>query len=338
MATADISAYYDEILRTLEERTASGIWLWKCSTRSLHWSDGMFRLFGLSHTGKEPSYALVHQMTHPDDRLPHGEFDRLIEDSGKIRREYRVIWPDGRVRWLRSEADVIYANDGTPLRVIGIAFDITERHEMAHRRKLSEQRLRALIQIADSIVFTARPNADIVDVNNVDDAVAMNPEQYTARSWEQFIHPEDLARVHAAMKAAKENNKSLHVEHRIRMLDGTYRWRRTRAAPVHDSDNVVREYIGFSKDIEAKVRAKISLAGVAMTGAQLRAARGISNLSVRELSERASVSVATIRRIEESDRAVEGHETDTKALRDTLEKAGVEFFESDSGKPGVRPA
>ncbi len=75
-----------------------------------------------------------------------------------------------------------------------------------------------------------------------------------------------------------------------------------------------------------------------LTGAQLRAARGILNWSVRELSQAASVSSSTIRRLEEMNGPPPGREDALKPLQAALEAGGVEFLFPPSGRPGVRPA
>jgi transcriptional regulator with XRE-family HTH domain len=75
---------------------------------------------------------------------------------------------------------------------------------------------------------------------------------------------------------------------------------------------------------------------VSLTGAQVRAARGLLNWSVKELSERTGLAVNTVRRIE----AVNGAPAVTAAnldlVRTTLEQAGVTFIEPDGMGPGVR--
>ena len=71
-----------------------------------------------------------------------------------------------------------------------------------------------------------------------------------------------------------------------------------------------------------------------MTSAQVRAARGLVNWSVRKLAERSGVHRNTITNLE-TERYAGDPETLT-AVRRALEKAGVEFIEENGGGPGVR--
>ena len=76
---------------------------------------------------------------------------------------------------------------------------------------------------------------------------------------------------------------------------------------------------------------------MALTAAQLRAARGLLRISQKDLSELAGVSVETVKRLE----AMDGPLTTTRvatveALTSALESAGVEFIPENGGGPGVR--
>ena len=57
-------------------------------------------------------------------------------ETGKFEAEWRVVWPDGTVRWLAGRAWVFKDEEGRPLRLIGVNIDITERRaaEAAARR------------------------------------------------------------------------------------------------------------------------------------------------------------------------------------------------------------
>jgi hypothetical protein len=101
---------------------------------------------------------------------------------------------------------------------------------------------------------------------------------------------------------------------------------------------LVREWVGVSSDIQdRKVWPTANSKGDVLTGAQLRAARGVLNWSVRELSLAAGVSSSTIRRLEEMDGPPPGPEECLAPLQAALEHGGVEFLFPPLGKPGVRP-
>ena len=121
------------------------------------------------------------------------------------------------------------------------------------------------------------------------------------------------------------------------MRDGSYHWYKSRAMPVFNDDGSIREWLGISYDItESKTWPRNPASGM-LTGAQIRAARGILNWSVRDLAEKAKISGSTIRRLEESDGPASPGEDAIEPIRHALEKAGIEFLFPPAGKPGLRP-
>lgn len=141
-----------------------GTWDWDIDTNRLYWSDAIYGLFGYQVGQVMPSYELFCTSVHPDDRehVRAGEV-RCIETGENHDEEYRVIWPDGSVRWLRETGNVIKDVDGTPVKMMGVVRDITEEkawasqmHQLAHHDALTglpnrlvfESKLRAALERA----------------------------------------------------------------------------------------------------------------------------------------------------------------------------------------------
>lgn len=74
-----------------------------------------------------------------------------------------------------------------------------------------------------------------------------------------------------------------------------------------------------------------------LTGAQIRAARGLLNWSTKKLAEQSKVSISTIKRMEESDDVPSAMATNMQAIQSALEAGGVQFIPANGGKAGVRP-
>lgn len=78
------------------------------------------------------SYAELLDAVHPDDSARmRGAVARAIETRSDYDIEYRVVWPNGAVRWVEIRAAATYADDGTPLRMSGVSQDVTDRHQAA---------------------------------------------------------------------------------------------------------------------------------------------------------------------------------------------------------------
>jgi len=86
---------------------------------------------------------------HPDDRE---RVDAAVEDDElkKYDIEFRIVWPDGSIRWIREHGYRVGDEQGVPYRQVGTAIDITKSHEMAEQI-LRAQRLESIGTLAGGI-------------------------------------------------------------------------------------------------------------------------------------------------------------------------------------------
>ena len=81
---------------------------------------------------------------HPEDRAMAEESVRQTLAGENVDAEWRVVLPDGTVRWLAVRAQVMKDQDGRPSRLVGINMDITERKQAEERLRENEERYRTL--------------------------------------------------------------------------------------------------------------------------------------------------------------------------------------------------
>lgn len=329
-----------ETLGFLEKKSNAGVWSLDFGTGKMTWSDGFYDLLGLKPGAVEPSYEAIVELIHPDDRRPSGEFDRIVSEGLPLDRELRIIQPNGRLRWLSSRTEVHLNKSGKPTRAFGVMLDVTSQRELALAKDAADSRFRALVSATNAFVWTADSDGKILDIRNWRELRGENPAGLLGLRWIDLVHPDDREPTLQAWSTALTTKRDYQIEHRVRQPDGEYRWMLSRAAPIVLETGAVREWVGLSSDIhDRKVWPAAQDAGsFVLTGAQLRAARGILNWSVRELSQAASVSSSTIRRLEEMNGAPPGREDALAPLQSALEAGGVQFLFPPSGRPGVRPA
>lgn len=123
-----------ERLRTSQTFSGVGTWDWQVDTETLHWSDEVYPMFGFRPGEVAPTYSLFCSMVHPDDarRVREGEIT-CAAGHGTHDQEYRVVWRDGTVRWLRETGDTL-TDGGRAVRMIGTVRDITD--EKAHEQRM----------------------------------------------------------------------------------------------------------------------------------------------------------------------------------------------------------
>ena len=109
--------------------TGLGVWEHDIATDKVTWSDTMHRLFGSSTEQFSGTPDEVLSFVHPDDRaaLHEGYQAAVIGDGDVFEQEFRIVRPDGEVRWVHRRGQVRRGPDGRAKSVLGVALDITER-------------------------------------------------------------------------------------------------------------------------------------------------------------------------------------------------------------------
>jgi PAS domain S-box-containing protein len=119
-----------EAMQRLELAAASGklgIWEWRIQDNALQWDDQMFALYGITRNSFPGCVEAWQSGLHPDDREKAIEASRqALEGEKDFDTEFRVVHPDGTVRFLKANAEIIRDNAGKALKMIGINQDITE--------------------------------------------------------------------------------------------------------------------------------------------------------------------------------------------------------------------
>lgn len=132
----------EERLRIALEAAAMGTWDWNIPADHMLWNEQHYRLFGMEPDAGPLPYERFVQALHPDDRqMVCEKLTALFEQDLPYNAEYRVIWPDGSLRWLADEGHVSSWIDGRAERMIGVVTDITERKraEQEREQRLAEQ-------------------------------------------------------------------------------------------------------------------------------------------------------------------------------------------------------
>jgi PAS domain S-box-containing protein len=113
---------------------AIGSFDWDLRTDALHWDDRLMELFGYDAEPFTPHIDSFTARVHPDDRdRTQAAIARAIERCGEYAADYRVVHPDGSVRWVAARGRVLAGEDGRPSRMIGAAYDTTAVHSASER-------------------------------------------------------------------------------------------------------------------------------------------------------------------------------------------------------------
>lgn len=147
----------EEALRDSESRlflaldtSGAGMWDWNVKNGEIVWSSQLYELFGVDPDKKSASFDLWNNILHADDKeCATARIEEALSTHTDLDSEYRIIRPDGEVRWVHALGHGVYDIEGRAIRMYGICIDITKRHlsdEALRRRDEQLMRARELLE------------------------------------------------------------------------------------------------------------------------------------------------------------------------------------------------
>ena len=221
----------------------TGSFGWKPSTGEHLWSEETFRIFQYDPTTK-PTVELILQRVHPEDRARAQQtIERAPRELTDFEHEYRLLMPDGSVKYLHIVAHALSDASGN-IEFVGAVMDITAAKE-------AEDRIRRIINTVPALLWSARPDGwiDFISQRLVD-YTGMAMETGLGWGWQAAYHPDDLEQVLSKWRAALAEGKPFEAETRLRRFDGEYRWFIGRAFPLLDRSGKILGWYGGDFDID----------------------------------------------------------------------------------------
>ncbi|CAN5715719.1 hypothetical protein BH10CHL1_BH10CHL1_37970 [soil metagenome] len=122
----------EERLRLALEGGGLGIWEWHIPTDKFTWTEQEYTLFGVT-LDTPLTHEFFASLIHPEDRTKTlAALNEMATQGDDLATEYRIVHPDGQVRWLAERSIAIRDVQGQPARLLGVNFDITERKQAEH--------------------------------------------------------------------------------------------------------------------------------------------------------------------------------------------------------------
>jgi PAS domain S-box-containing protein len=184
-------------LRDSNERIAvatesAGIGIWECeaANNNFTWDNGMYRIYGIPRKNGAELYGSWAERVHPEDRERcESEIATALRSEAEYDCEYRIVRPDGEIRYVKAAARALRGSDGSVVRLTGVNFDITDRRR-AEEALLKAGALQRAIFNSANFSSIATDAKGVIQIFNVG---AERMLGYTAEEVMNKVTPADIS-------------------------------------------------------------------------------------------------------------------------------------------------
>lgn len=285
---SEANTYYSGIIRDITERKKAERVVQESQERFRQLAEHISEVFWMTDPEKqhmlyissayediwgrscESLYASPHSWLdtiHPEDRARILDAALRKQVVGTYDEQYRILRPDGAVRWISDRAFPIRDSSGIVYRIVGLAEDITDQVRIRDFLRASEERLELVIQGSHDGFWDARvlseepwsaPCTPVWWSPRFKAMLGYTDEEFhdVLESWASRLHPEDVDRVFAALTAHIERRDPYDVEYRLITKAGEYGWFRARGQAIWDETGRMTRMTGSLRDVTERKRAE----------------------------------------------------------------------------------
>lgn len=246
-------------LREAQRIAKLGYWEWDFIDNRIIISEETRCLFEQQQC--ELSQAELKKVIHPDDwQFYIKSLNKALRGEQSYNIEFRIVRPNGDVRFIYVWDEIVYDESGSPVRMFGTVQDVTERKQAEEKLQQVERELRLLIDTIPVNVWRANTDGAIDFTNRrlLKDS-GFSQEDLEGWNWMKFIHPEDVTEFLSRWEAALASGKPMEMETRVLQDDGRYDWFLVLNVPFRDKKGNIIHWYGTSVDITTRKLAENQL-------------------------------------------------------------------------------
>jgi len=206
-------------LAEAQRLTRTGSWAWNAATRhSVYWSQENYRLFGFDPEGGIPSDEAFYQRIHPEDRdrVRREVFLERPDEGSHFDVEFRIVLPDGAIKYVRSTGHPVRNISGDLLEYVGTSIDVTERKRTDEERERLRQAQADLARVNRVTTMGELTVSLAHEVNQPIAAAITNAN--TCMRWLAADTPNLEEARAAAMRIVIDGTRAAEIIKRVRLL------------------------------------------------------------------------------------------------------------------------
>ncbi len=198
-------------------------WFLDQEYNQLIWSDGVFEILELDARKYGANYASFIEMVHPDDRdLKNQTQENLKKTFKPMEINYRLLFDDGRIKWINEICNTDFDQEGHPIRSYGTIQDITKYKLTEENFRQKEEQFQGLIQSIPSGVAILQDN-EFAFVNLAGKMILCgnSESKLDGENVEKIIHPESKKQVLKKFKEVADGKSVGTFEDKLVRPDGS---------------------------------------------------------------------------------------------------------------------
>ena len=291
-----------ERLQVATQAAGIGIWDWDVVRDELLWDDAMYQLYGIRREDFGRVYEAWRKALYPADAAQAEEaIQSALRGEREYNEEFRIVRPDGSLRHIHASARTSRDADGTPVRMVGVNYDVTERKLAEEELRRHRDHLEELVaaRTAEIHETNAALERTVHDLHSVSERLQMatesagigvwdwdvvnnelhwddiiyrmygiNREDFDGayEAWAHAVHPEDREWLLEAVEGTLRGEREYSEEFRVIRPDGSVSYTHSSGRVSRDADGNALQMIGVSYDITER---KASEEALLLTEARL---------------------------------------------------------------------
>ena len=226
----------------------------------LEWSDELKAIFGWAADRDDLRLRTFMDAIHPDDQpRVKSALRQAIADRTTFDEECRIVRADGELRWIAGKGRAEYDAAGEPVRMMGVALDITERKRAEQEVIDREAQLAEAQRIAHVGSYEWDIGGDRVSRSEeLCRIFGLQAEAFppTFEAYLERVHPEDRPATRAAVEYCLRTGTPFEFDERIVRPDGTVRMLHSQGTWFRDAQGRPMKLVGICQDITERKEAE----------------------------------------------------------------------------------
>jgi len=225
-----------------------GSWEWDVVSGKTSWSDELYSIFGIEPASTPASYKGFLERVHPEDRET---VKKVVQNALKKRQSItsyycRIVRPDGSIRTIHGQGEVILDVAGKLVSVVGTSHDVTERRQMEEERA----RLAMIVASSSDAIFSISLDGVITSWNGgAENVFGYSADEIIGRQIFTIIPPERYAERTQILQTILSGEQLQHFETTRIRKDGRQIYVSITTSPLLDADGKIIGNSVIARDV-----------------------------------------------------------------------------------------